>query len=262
MRKSIVVQKLKNNEPIVMISTSFTNSSKVTELTGMIGFDCIWIDMEHRTFDYKDVFQLIQGARVANTDCVVRIRKESYADYFRVLEDGAAGIMIPHCKSKADAEYAVKNCKYPPLGRRGIDGVGVDALYGLEGGEDYLKAANEQTFIVIQIEDAEALDKIEEIAAVKGIDIIFIGIADLSSSLGIPGKFGHPEMEKVIGKIATTVKKYNKHWGLPCGTPEIAKKYIEMGALFIHTGSDRGIIYNGLKKTYDDYRNICNGSCL
>lgn len=253
MRRSKVLEKLKSNKPVIVVGASFTSSSRITEIAGTIGFDCLWIDMEHRPIDYQDVFQLIQGARAVDTDCVVRIRKDCDANYFRILEDGASGIMIPHCRSAEEAEYVIRNCKYPPIGKRGIDGVGPDSDYGLSGGKEYLEHANRETFVVVQIEDKEAVECVEEIAAVKGIDILFVGPADLTGSYGIAGDIKNPVIVDAIDRVAKAALDNGKCWGIPAGSPKMAQEYIDKGARFINSGSDRSVLVKGLKNLWESY---------
>lgn len=250
MRESKVLKKLRNDDWVLVTNCSFCPTFQMAEMVGAIGFDCIWIDMEHRPFDYKDSFQLIQGARMRNMDSMVRIRKDSYASYFRVLEDGASGIMVPHCKSPEEAEWAVRNSKYSPEGLRGMDGVGVDADYTLMDSEEYVKRANEETFICVQIEDKEAVDCIDEIAAVKGLDIIFVGPGDLSQS------YGPENVDSVIEKVSIAADNNGKWWGLPVASVDKAKYYLDMGARFIAAGADLIILMEGFKKIKEDFAKL------
>jgi len=256
MRKSRVLDKLRKNDWAISVGTSFTTSSRVTELAAMIGFDCLWIDMEHRSFNYEDVFRMIQGARAADADCMVRIRKESDADYFRPLEDGAAGIIVPHCRCAKEAEYAAYNCKYRPMGMRGIDGVGADSDYGLAKGIDYMDNANSETFLAVQIEDREAVECIDEIAAVPGVDILFIGPGDLTKSYGITGDTKNRIFADAVSRVASVAEKYKKWWGIPALDTETANRYLDMGAKFIHTGSDMGVLSSGLQNIYNKFSDI------
>lgn len=254
MRRSTVMQKLRNDGWALSVGATFSASSKVTELAGLIGFDCLWIDMEHRAFDYHQVFQMIQGGRAADADCMVRIRKTSDAELFRPLEDGAAGVMVPHCRTPEEAAYIVGNCKYPPLGARGMDGVGPDADYGLVSRDEYFAYANRETFVAVQIEDRDSVDAVGEIAAVEGIDIVFIGSGDLTVSLGTPGDTTNPEFLAAVEQVAKAAERAGVAWGLPAGTPELARRYLDMGARFIHSGSDLGALRAGLQSLLDSYR--------
>ena len=260
MRESRVLKKIRSKGVALATSVGFTNSSKVTELVGLLGFDCIWIDMEHRPLDYEQVFQMVQGGRSADTDCIVRVRKESYASYFRAFEDGAAGIMVPHCTSVEEVMGIVRNAKYPPHGHRGVDGVGADADYGLAEHNEYMAHADRETFIAVQVEDKETLDIIDDIAAVEGIDILFIGPGDLSMSLGVSGNTSHPLMKEAIERVAEAARKNKIAWGIPAATVKDAEKYIAMGAQFITVGSDRGVLAKGFKELFNSFSGITSRS--
>jgi 4-hydroxy-2-oxoheptanedioate aldolase len=256
MRESRVLKKLRSNGVALATSVGFTNSSKVTELVGLLGFDCIWIDMEHRPLDYEQVFQMVQGGRAAGTDSIVRVRKESYASYFRAFEDGAAGIMVPHCTSVEEVREIVRNAKYPPQGRRGVDGVGVDADYGLAEHNRYMAHADRETFIAVQVEDKETLEIIDGIAGVPGIDILFVGPGDLSMSLGVSGNTSHPLMGEAVEQVAEAARRCGIAWGIPAASVKDAEKYISMGAQFITVGSDRGILVRGFKELFSNFNGI------
>ena len=131
MRKSKTLAKIRNGEWVLSTAVA-VGGSRIAELAGYVGFDCLWLDMEHKPCSQMDVFHMIQGARVTDTDCLVRIRKQGYLDYFRALEDGAAGIMVPHVKSAEEAEWIVRNAKYAPVGRRGRDFASADSCYMLD----------------------------------------------------------------------------------------------------------------------------------
>ena len=193
---------------------------------------------------------MIQGARASDIDCLVRVRKQGYLDYFRALEDGAAGIMVPHVKTAEEAREIVYNAKYIPIGHRGMDFAGADSKYMLDDAKENMEFCNRETFVMIQIEDKEAIDNLEEIAAVEGIDAFFVGPGDLSASLGVYGVPNSPVMEEAIQKIADAAKRHGKWWGIPVGTPELAQKYLDMGASFINYSSDIGAIVREFKRAY------------
>lgn len=251
MRKSKTLEKIRNGGWALATAVGI-GGARVAELAGYIGFDCLWLDMEHKPCSQMDIFHMIMGARAADIDCVVRVRKQGYLDYFRALEDGAAGIMVPHVKSAAEAAQIVKNAKYPPLGARGMDFAGADSRYMLDDELCNMKHANRETFVMIQIEDKEALDDIENIAATPGIDAFFVGPADLSSSLGVFEKDDKGIMEEAIELIAAEAKKNGKWWGLPVGSVELAQKYLDMGASFINYSSDIGAVVREFKRSYNE----------
>ena len=182
MRKSKTLEKLRNGEYVLSTAIA-VGGARAAELAGEIGFDCLWIDTEHKPINEETLFNIILGARAGGADCLVRIKKRGYLDYFRPLEDGAAGIMVPHVKSVDEAKEVVRNAKYVPLGRRGIDFAGADSRYMLDNPKENMEFANRETFITVQIEDPEALDCIDEIAALDGIDLLFVGHGDLGAGL-------------------------------------------------------------------------------
>lgn len=253
MRKSKTLKKIRNGEWALATAVA-VGGSRVAELAGYVGFDCLWLDMEHKPVSQNEIFHMIMGARASGIDCVVRVRKQGYLDYFRALEDGAAGIMVPHVKSAEEAREIVRNAKYPPLGKRGMDFASADSRYMLDdGSQEAMDFANRETFVMIQIEDKEALDELDEIAAVPGIDAFFVGPADLSSSLGVFGESNSPVMQETIEKIAAAAKKNGKWWGLPVGSPELAQKYLDMGASFINYSSDLGAILREFERSYKEF---------
>jgi len=206
------------------------------------------------------VYHTILGARAAGADCVVRVRKQGYLDYFRALEDGAAGIMVPHVKTAEEARQIVLNAKYPSLGRRGIDLAGADARFMLDNPVENMAHANKETFVMIQIEDREALDEIDEIAAVEGVDAFFIGPADLSASLNTFEDKSSPIMTEAIEKIAAAAMKHGKWWGLPVGSVEQAQKYLDMGASFLNYSGDLGAIFREFKRTKNEFGSLKRNS--
>ena len=130
-----------------------------------------------------------------------------------------------------------------------MDGGNSDAHYSLSPLSDYLREANENTFVIVQVEDPEAIDSIEKIAGVDGIDALFVGPTDLSQALGVPGQLDHPKITEIIARVADACRKKRKNWGLPV-TLETVPKYLEMGARFLACGAD----VLGLREYYRELR--------
>jgi 4-hydroxy-2-oxoheptanedioate aldolase len=219
----------------------------LAQVIGWTGYDVIWFDMEHRAFEYNVIDPLSLACRHAGIDLMVRILKTGYTSPMRALEFGATGLMIPHCRSVQEAREWVELSKFPPFGKRGFDGAGADADYLFADPLEYMKNANEETFLVLQIEDREAVDCVDEIAAVEGVDLLFIGSGDLTISYGVPMQAGHPSIQKAIDRVAGAAAKHGKFWGMPSGSPEAAQALIDRGARFITCGGDHGALVNGLK---------------
>jgi 2-keto-3-deoxy-L-rhamnonate aldolase RhmA len=253
MRQSKVLERLRKNEFALVTSAAFACHSGVTELIGLLGFDCIWIDMEHRPITERETFQLIQGARAGDVDTMVRIRKEGYLSCFRPLEDGATGIMVPHCMNADEARWAVRNVKFAPEGLRGFDNAGPDADYLTLPDDRYFDAANRETFVVVQIEDRQAVDAIDDIASVSGVDVLFVGPGDLTQSYGVRGQWAHPLVRKAIAQVASAASKHGRHWGIPVRSADAAMEYIEMGARLITCGSDVSLLKAGYARIKEDF---------
>ncbi|MFN7924268.1 MAG: aldolase/citrate lyase family protein [Bryobacteraceae bacterium] len=236
MRISRVRQKLAENKPVICTKMN-TLDPMVADIIGLLGFDCLWICNEHTGINWDRMDHLCRVGAVHGMDTMVRVDKGSYCDFIRPLELGATGLMVPHCKSAAEAAEIGQATRFQPLGRRALDSGNVDGAYCLIPMHDYLRLANENTFVVVQIEDPEALDQIDEIASAPGVDVLFVGPADLTHALGVPGQFNDPRLTKAIEDVAAACKKYGKHWGLPVST-ESAPKYLEMGARFVNCGAD------------------------
>lgn len=202
-------------------------------------YDAIWFDLEHRAMDQREVQAVLALCHAFDIDCMLRPPTVERTKLYRYLEDGAAGFMIPFVDNADIARHLVNSIKYPPLGNRGIDGAGLDADFGIEAwkpGSTYYEDANRETFIVAQIETTEGLANAEEIAAVPGIDALFIGPADLGRRLAVSNS--DLTLEQAIARVAEVCTRHHKAWGLPSGSPEDLKRYRQMGAQLAVWGGD------------------------
>jgi 4-hydroxy-2-oxoheptanedioate aldolase len=261
-RASRVLAKLRARETAMGVALHLTDPS-VFELAGLMGFDAIWMDMEHHFYSLEVAANLMRAARVGNCDIVARPAKGEFMRMARMLEAGATGIMYPRCDSADEAREVVKWAKFAPLGKRGFDGAGPDVPYLLTPMADYLHQANEQTFILIQLEEAHALAHAEEIAAVEGVAMLMLGPADFSVLSGIPGQFQHEKVIEAIATVARAARNTGKHWAATCGSLEQARKLIAQGASLIFHGCDIVFVKNGLehvRSTFEKELSIRFGS--
>jgi 4-hydroxy-2-oxoheptanedioate aldolase len=209
--------------------------------------------MEHHAHSMETAQNLMRAARVGTSDIIARPAKGEFMRLGRMLEAGAQGIMYPRCDSAAEAAEVVKWAKFPPLGKRGVDGGNADMPYCSMPLPQYLKDANEQTFIIIQVEEEHAIDDVEQIAAVEGVDVVMLGPGDYSSLGGFPGQWNHPRLAGAVERIAAAAERTGKHWGRPVGSVEDAIKYINLGARFLPHSSDITLVKNGLEKIQRDF---------
>lgn len=246
MHTSKVKAKLARNQPALISALHFTDPS-VYELASLLGIDGIWMDLEHHGYSVETAAELMRAARVGGADIMARPAKGEFMRLGRLLEAGATGILYPRCDNAAEAAEVVKWSKFAPLGRRGFDGGNPDMPYCGMDLKEYISAANRETFIAIQIEDPDALDNVEAIAAVEGVDVLFFGPSDFTIISGIPGQFDHPSLEAAIRRIAAAAKAAGKHWGMPVGSAQRAGELLELGARFICHGCDLIMVKAGLE---------------
>ncbi len=204
-------------------------------------YDVIWLDLEHRAMSAREVQSLLAMCHANDIDCMVRSPSVSRTHLYRYLEDGAAGVMIPFASDVDIARSIVTAVKFPPLGNRGLDGAGLDADFGFEvwrPDSTYTTDANQETFVVLQIETREALENVDEIAAVPGIDVLFVGPADLGLRLRQKTDGPPITLEDAIPTVAEAARRHDKAWGMPAPTPEKIAQYRELGAQFLSYGGD------------------------
>jgi len=232
------------------------------EVIGKMGFDLIWLDLEHRAHGYDAIDPISLACRATGIDLMVRIPKAEYGNPMRALECGAHGIMVPHCRSAEEARRWVRWSRYPPLGERGFDSVGADAEFGLSSPAQYLERSNRETFLVLQIEDRDALDHVEEIAAVEGVNVLFVGPADLSMSLGVPFQLDHPAMQSAIDRVANATAKAGIWWGTVTNSPAFAQQALDRGARMVTCANDHFLLLDGLREAYRQFSEISIGGVV
>ena len=236
MRRSRTLELLRAGKPAFSVKLN-TSDPRVTEIAAMMGMPCIWVDMEHTANDYAVTETQIYAAKAHDTDILCRVPRGAYSDYIRPLELDAAGIMVPHVMSVEDAQKVVYMTRFHPLGRRPVDGGNADGRFGMIPQAEYNRQANDQRFIVLQIEDPEAMEQVEEIAQVPGYDILFFGPGDFSHSIGHSGNIKHPEVVAGFEKVAAAAKKHGKFAGT-VGSMDNAQELLDMGYQYINLGAD------------------------
>jgi 4-hydroxy-2-oxoheptanedioate aldolase len=234
MRPSKVLAKLRQGHVVSSFKANLS-CSRATEIAAMLGFDCIWLDREHTPTDLAVVEKQINSAKIHNVDTLVRVPRGSYSDMIHPLELDASGIMVPHCMSEADAKKIARTTRFHPVGLRPVDGGNADGAFCNIEFVQYLKEANEQRFVIIQIEDPEPLAELDAIASVPGIDMLFFGPGDFSHAIGVPGKFDDPRLVDARKKVAQAALKHGKFAGtVGMPTPEM----LALGYRFFNFAAD------------------------
>ena len=236
MRPSRVLRKLRSGEVASCIKLNLADP-RVVEIAGMSGFDCVWLDMEHVPNTLDAIENQIRAAKLFDVDTLVRVQRGSYSDLIHPLEMDAAGIMVPHLMSLADAREVAWRTRFHPIGRRPIDGGNADGAYCKIALDDYVRQANEQRFVIVQIEDPEPLDELDEIAQVEGIDMILFGPGDFSQGIGATGQWDDPRIADARRRVAEAAVKHGKFAGT-VGGPANLRELVDMGYTFISIGAD------------------------
>jgi 2-keto-3-deoxy-L-rhamnonate aldolase RhmA len=234
MRSSKTLARFRNNETVRLCALGHFIPSYIRH-AAHFGFDCIWLDLEHRNMDDREVQALMAFFHLYDIDCMLRPPTLEKTRLYRYLEDGATGLMIPHVSTPEKAKMLADAVKFPPIGDRGTDGAGLDSDFYLQGGGDYPEQANAETFLVVQIETPQAVENVDAIAAVEGVDGMFVGPGDLG--LRLKHTVGGPTLEQCYERVAQAAKKHGKAWGCPAGTTEdMQKRYDQGGRLLAHGG--------------------------
>jgi len=212
--------------------------TSIAEIMSQAGFDWLVVDMEHSAITIGEAQSLIQTIELSGVTPLVRVGKNDSCIIKRVMDSGAHGVIVPMVNSREDAERAVKSVKYPPVGFRGV-GLARAQKYGA-GFEQYKNWAEKESIVVVQIEHIDAINNLEEILTVKGVDGFIVGPYDLSGSLGKPGEFSDPSVLKALEKVKQLSAKHNALSGFHVVKPDLEdfKKKKEEGYRFIAFGLD------------------------
>lgn len=212
----------------------------IAEIMANAGYDWVVIETEHTAIDNSEVLRLIMAIEGAGSVPLVRLAGIDPLQAKAVLDSGAAGILVPNVNTPAEAEQCVAMTKYPPLGRRGV-GLARAQGYG-ENFDDYVKEANASTLLFVQIEHKDAVQNVDEILSVRGIDGTFIGPYDLSMSLGLPGQLDHPRVQAAMETVLQATLKAGRTAGIHLVHPTDASKklpeYLAKGYRFVALGTD------------------------
>ncbi len=219
-------------------------SALTAEIVGSAGFDWALIDLEHGAGNEKDVLSQLQALESSNTAALVRIESGAKQRIHRVLDLGAEGIMCPHIDTAEEAKAVVNGLRYPPHGSRGVAKMVRATGFGKNFNE-YSTNANDDILGIVQIESPEALEHLNEIAAIDGIDVLFIGPGDLTMSLGIFGQFDHPLFLDAVKTTVVAAQNAGKASGILLSNPDDYNKFYNLGMRMIACGADATFVAEG-----------------
>lgn len=244
MRRSKVLEKIRNGK-VARICNIGHYLPYAPKQAALAGYDGVWIDGEHRAWDHREAQAMIAFHHIADIDCLWRPPTLEKTGLYRLLEDGAAGVIIPHVSTPEKAAAIVEATKFPPLGDRGFDGVGLDC--GLQFQNfDYAKDCNRETSVSVQIETTLALKNADAIAAIEGVDILFLGPGDMALRLDCSPAADDPKMMEAQRRVAQAAADHGKAWGRPVGSKEDLEIVVELGAKFVIMGGEFTWLMNGM----------------
>lgn len=240
-----VKKKLRAGEPVVA-ATITAASVEVAAQAASLGFDFLWIEMEHSPITLETLRTMVLALRGLKAVPFARVPVNEIWMAKRVLDAGVCGVMFPFTSTPELAQQAAAACRYPPAGRRGSGPV--LARFSWPGGSDgYPDSADQNVVVITIIEEARAVENVEAIAATPGIDVLFIGTNDLSYSMGLRGNQDDPRLQEAIGKVVAAAQKHGKVAGRPAATPEQAQKFMEQGFRLFQAPTDMGFMAAGAR---------------
>jgi len=240
-----VKRRLREGQPVVA-ATLTVPSAEIAAQTACLGFDFLWVEMEHSPITLETLRNIVLATRGLPALTFARVPVNEIWTAKRVLDAGVSGVMFPFTSTPELARQAAAACRYPPAGRRG-SGANL-ARFTWPAGESYQDSADANVMVIIIIEEARAVEQIDEIAATPGVDALFIGTSDLSFSLGLRGEQNHPRLDEAIGKVLEAGRRHGKAVGRPALTPEKVREYREQGFLLFQAPTEIGFLAAGAKR--------------
>jgi 4-hydroxy-2-oxoheptanedioate aldolase len=235
-----VAANLARGEIALSMQVRLVESIEIAQIAKSCGYDSLYIDVEHSALTLRQTGQICIAASMVGVTPFVRVPSIEPEYVSRVLDAGAMGIIAPHVTSAETARKVVAAAKFPPLGHRSVS-IGLPQLrFRNWPVAESRRILNERTTVVAMIEGPQALERVDEVAAVDGVDILFIGTNDLCAELGIDGQFEHELVRQAYVRTIEACRKHGKHVGIGglAGHPKLLAEFIKLGALYVSAGSD------------------------
>ena len=253
-----VKDKLARNEVVLSMTVKLVRTVEIAGIARTAGFDSIYIDVEHSSFSLDTTGQICMASLAVGITPFVRVPSIAPDFISRVLDGGALGVIAPHIQSPQDAARVVRAAKFPPLGDRSFTGSLPHFQFRTFPTTEMFEALNEATMVIVMIESAEALAAVDEIAAVDGVDMLFIGTNDLCSSLGIPGQLDHDSIRDAYARTIEACRRYGKHLGVGglSAHPKLVGEFVKLGARYVSTGTDLSFLLSAATARAKQMRDV------
>lgn len=251
MRKSKILAKVRAGETARIAMMGYFLPSFIAHAAHN-GYDGIWLDLEHRPFDKREVQALLSYFHLYDIDCMLRPPTREKGELYRYLEDGATGLVVPHVSDAQSARELVQKVKFPPIGDRGLEGRGLETNFGLDipvTRDPLVAHALQETFLLVQIETPQGLAALDEIAAIPGLDGLYVGPQDLRIRMMNQPEMEQVSLEKTLERVADACKHNGKVWGsLPSSVDEL-RSHVALGSQLLVWGIDARMLEAGLKQS-------------
>jgi 2-dehydro-3-deoxyglucarate aldolase/4-hydroxy-2-oxoheptanedioate aldolase len=229
-------------------------SPKLIEIVGRTGeYHGIWIDQEHAYVTHAEMELLLLACRATGMDAFARVPPTDYATLMRPLETGCSGVMIAQVRSVAQVEQSIQWIKYPPRGVRGLFLGNAECNFGTDSAAEQVRRANQDRWLAVQIETTEALAWLDQILALDGVEMLFVGPADLSCALGVPGELLHERCLAALRQVSQACERANKPWGTLSRTREHADRCRDLGCRLFSIAGDLDLVRRGLASTRSEF---------
>lgn len=247
-----IKERIQNGEKLVGLFITSTDPA-LTEVAAIAGYDFVVIDTEHGPLDPMDAIHHIRAAEAKGIAAICRTTNTHNTNILRLLDIGSHGVQVPQVNSLETAKEVVQASKYYPKGNRGM-ALPRGSDYGLGNLMNSFKTANEETLVVVHCETTSALDKVDEIAALDEIDVIFLGPFDMSQSMGIPGQTDHPLIKDAVRRVLKACQKNDKAAGIFAADGAAAREYMKQGFQYVTINVDLSLLGQKLRRELDDAR--------
>jgi 2-keto-3-deoxy-L-rhamnonate aldolase RhmA len=241
-------KKMENGELALGMGLRQARTVDIAHIAKTCDFDWLFIDMEHNSMSMDTAAQISAAALAVGITPIVRVPGHEAFHASRLLDTGAMGIVVPHVNNAAEAKRAVDNCRFPPHGKRSIPGGLPQLSFETKPLPEIIEHINRETLVVVMVETIEGLEKVDEIAAVPGVDVILIGTSDTAAELGVPGQMGHELVRKAVQRVCDACHKHGVIPGVGGVYDDaLMKLYVDMGSRFILSGSDLAFLMQGAR---------------
>ncbi|NPV54954.1 MAG: hypothetical protein HPY71_15815 [Firmicutes bacterium] len=256
MRENKIKQALRNGEVVIGTMVSEVRTPAIAQMMATAGYQFIFIDMEHSAFNMETVQDMILACRAAGIQSIVRTPGMERCSLSRPLDAGSDGILVPQVETREEVEAIVRETRYYPLGERGCALRRLHSDYRKVDTVEYTGHANEEALVVIQIESERAIEHLDELVNIQGVDAAFIGPNDMSQSYGIPGQIKHPKMVAAYRRLIEVCNKYGVAPGMHLFNLEDVKEWVGAGMRLIAYSSDINMIVDIASKQVADIEQI------